>query len=178
MLFHDLPLAGACLVEPEPIPDHRGFNARTWCEEEFAEHGLTARMVQTNLIYNRSKATLRGMHCQVPPMAEAKLFRVTRGSIYDVIVDLRQDSSTYTRWTSVDLRADSLAMLYVPEGFAQGFLTLEDDTEVTYHVSASFSPRHGRGFRYDDPAFGIEWPLKVEVISERDTAWPDFEEER
>lgn len=114
------------------------------------------------------------MHYQMPPMAEAKLFRVTRGSIYDVIVDLVPDSPTYKRWTSVELQADTYAMLYLPEGFAQGFLTLEDDTEVTYQVSAYFSPEHGRGFRYDDPAFQILWPLEVEVISEKDKTWPDF----
>jgi dTDP-4-dehydrorhamnose 3,5-epimerase len=178
MLFYELPLAGPRLVELEPVLDHRGFNARTWCANDFAEQGLMAHIAQTNIIHSRCKGTLRGMHYQVPPVAEAKLFRVTSGSIYDVVVDVRPGSLTYMGWTSVELRDDSLAMLLVPEGFAQGFLTLEDDTEVTYAVSAPFSPDHGRGFRYDDPAFSIRWPRDVNVISERDETWPPFGEAR
>lgn len=178
MLFHDLPLRGAHLIELESVADHRGFNARAWCAREFEEHELTTRMVQTNVVHSRCKGTLRGMHYQLPPMAEAKLIRVTKGSIYDVIVDLVPSSPTYGDWTSAVLRADSYRMVYMPEGFAHGFLTLEDDTEVTYQVSAFFSPEHSRGFRHDDPAFGIRWPSPVEVISEKDKAWRDFERAR
>jgi dTDP-4-dehydrorhamnose 3,5-epimerase len=178
LLFRELSLAGAHLIELEPVRDHRGFNARTWDAQNFADFGLTTRMVQTNVIYNTSRGTLRGMHYQVPPMAEAKLFRVTRGSIHDVIVDLRPESPTYKSWTGLELGADSYTMLYVPEGFAQGFVTLEDDTEVTYQVSAPYAPDHARGFRFDDPAFQIAWPLEVEVISARDKSWPAFEEPR
>jgi dTDP-4-dehydrorhamnose 3,5-epimerase len=175
VLFEDLPLRGSHLVELEPVHDDRGFNARAWCAREFEERGLTTRMVQTNVVHSRSRGTLRGMHYQVSPMAEAKLIRVTRGSIFDVIVDLVPDSPTYRHWTGVELRADSYRMLYMPEGFAHGFVTLEDDTEATYQVSAYYSPEYARGFRHDDPAFGIEWPRSDEVISEKDRSWPDFE---
>ncbi len=176
MRFHELRLAGAHLIELVPVSDHRGFNARAWCAQEFEDRGLAFRMVQTNVIFNHAKGTLRGMHYQAPPMAEAKLFRVTRGSIYDVIVDLRPESPTYKHWTSVQLDEGSTVMLYVPEGFAQGFITLRDNTEVVYQVSAPFSPNHGRGFRYDDRAFKIPWPIPVEVVSDKDLGWPEFEE--
>jgi dTDP-4-dehydrorhamnose 3,5-epimerase len=176
VVFRELSIHGAFVIELERVPDHRGFNARAWDAQEFEALGLSARIVQSNIIYNAAKGTLRGMHYQAAPMAESKLFRVTRGSMYDVIVDIRRGSPTFRVWTSVELDALSYRMLYVPEGVAQGFMTLEDATEVTYQVSAPFSPEHGRGFRHDDPAFGIEWPLKVQVISEKDRTWPDFEE--
>jgi dTDP-4-dehydrorhamnose 3,5-epimerase len=174
MRFQELPIDGAYLIELQPIHDRRGFNARAWSAQEYEAHGLVNRIVESNVIFNRAKATLRGMHYQVPPMAEAKSFRVTHGAIYDVIVDIRQDSPTHMEWTSVELAEDTPRMLYVPEGVAQGFMTLEDNTEVTYHVSASYSPGHGRGFRYDDPAFGIRWPLEPRVMSDKDRDWPGF----
>jgi dTDP-4-dehydrorhamnose 3,5-epimerase len=176
MKFIPLPLEGAFVIELEPIADHRGFNARSWCAREFAEHGLVARVAQTNVIANRRRGTLRGFHYQVPPRAETKLFRVTRGGIYDVIVDLRRESPTYRQWTSVELWAQDYRMLYVPEGFGQAFQTLVEDTELTYQVSEFYSPEHGHGFRYDDPAFAVTWPLEVTEISEQDLSWPDWEE--
>lgn len=174
MQFRPLPLAGAWLIELEPIRDARGFNARAFCAREFEQHGLCTRFVQSNVIANGPRGTLRGMHWQAPPVAEAKLFRITRGAIFDVIVDLRPESPTYAQWTSLELHAGDYTLLYVPERFGQGFQTLEDDTELTYQVSAFYTPEAGRGFRPDDPAFGIAWPLPVSVISDKDRSWPDF----
>jgi dTDP-4-dehydrorhamnose 3,5-epimerase len=175
MRFVETALAGAYVIELELREDDRGFNARTWCEREFREQGLTARLAQANVIFNRDKGTLRGMHYQVAPHAESKLFRVTRGAIHDVIIDLRPDSPTYEEWAAFELTQDSYRMLYVPESFAQGFQTLEDDTEVVYQVSERYAPEFERGIRHDDPAFAIEWPLEVEVISEKDAHWPDYQ---
>lgn len=175
MKFHPLAISGAYLIELEAIRDARGFNARAWCAREFAKHGLTDRFVQTNVIVNNVKGTLRGLHWQAAPMGESKLFRVTRGAIYDVVLDLRPGSRTFKDWASVELRADCYTLLYVPAGCAQGFQTLEDETELIYQVSAFYSPQHGRGIRYDDPAFAIHWPIEVTVISGKDLAWPDFQ---
>jgi dTDP-4-dehydrorhamnose 3,5-epimerase len=174
MRFVETPLAGAYLIELERRDDDRGFNARAWCEREFGEQGLNPRLVQANVIFNRRKGTLRGMHYQVPPHAESKLFRVTRGAIHDVIIDLREDSPTYEQSAGFELRADSYRMLYVPERFAQGFQTLEDDTELTYQVSEFYAPEFERGIRHDDPAFGLDWPLPVAAISPKDRSWPDY----
>jgi dTDP-4-dehydrorhamnose 3,5-epimerase len=174
VIFIQTELPGAYLVELEPREDERGYNARTWCQREFEEAGLTDRFVQANTIYNRRRGTLRGMHYQVPPHAENKLFRVTRGAIHDVIIDLRPGSETYGRWLSVELSAAVPRMLYVPGNFAQGFQTLEDDTELAYQVSAFYAPGYERGLRHDDPAFDLDWPLPVSVISEKDRGWPDF----
>ena len=176
MKFTPLQLAGAWIIDLELIRDPRGFNARQWCATEFAERGLPTEIVQSNVISNGPCGTLRGFHYQVPPLADSKLFRVTRGAIFDVIIDLRSESATYRQWTSVELRADDYRMLFVPEGFAQAFQTLEDSTELIYQVSAFYSPEHGRGIRYDDPAFDIRWPLEVTAISENDRNWPDFDE--
>jgi dTDP-4-dehydrorhamnose 3,5-epimerase len=178
MTFDELPLAGAFTITLERIEDDRGFNARAWCEREFAAAGLTTTLRQVNVIHNNRRGTLRGMHYQRPPMAETKLFRVTAGRIYDVIVDLRTESPTYGKWHSLELSAEEPVMLYVPERFAQGFQALEDDTQLTYQVSQFFSPEHGAGFRFDDARFGIEWPLAVTSISERDEGWPPFEDGR
>ena len=172
MIFTETRLKGAYLVHLEKKEDHRGFNARAWCAEEFAAQGLMRRVAQTNIIFNPRKGTLRGLHFQVPPFAEAKLFRCVRGAMYDVIVDLRPESPTYRQWASFELTPGRYELLYVPEGFGQGFLTLADDTEVLYQVSQFYSPSHGRGFRYDDPAVGIEWPIEITTISEQDRAWP------
>ncbi len=176
MKFIETKLPGAYLVELEPKADHRGFNARAWCRGEFEEAGLVDRLVQQNIIHNHARGTLRGMHYQKPPWAETKLFRVTRGALYDVIVDLRPESPTYLQWASFVLRAEDYRMLYVPERFGQGFLTLTDDTELTYQVSAPYTPGHEGGFRHDDPAFGIEWPEEVRVISDKDDSWAPFDE--
>lgn len=174
MLFTPAKLAGAYLIDLEKRADDRGFFARTWCRNEFRAQGLVEEFVQANVSYNRRKGTLRGMHYQLAPHEEVKLVRCTRGRIYDAIVDLRPGSPTYLQWIGVELSAANYRMLYVPAGFAHGFQTLEDETEVTYQVSAFYAPQAERGARYDDPAFGIQWPLPVEVISEKDRTWPDF----
>jgi dTDP-4-dehydrorhamnose 3,5-epimerase len=172
MIFRETPLKGAFIIDIERIEDKRGFFAEAWCQKEFEANGLVSRMVRTNISFNRKRGTLRGMHYQVPPYEEIKLVRCTRGAIYDVIIDLRPDSPTYRMWTGEELTAENHRMLYVPERFAHGFLTLEDTTEITYQVSQFYSPESARGVRYDDPLFGIEWPLQVEVISNQDLRWP------
>lgn len=174
MIFTQSGLAGAFVIELERLADERGFFARTWCVKEFAEHGLTDRFVQANLSVTPRAGTLRGMHWQDPPHAEAKLIRVTAGAIHDVIVDLRPGSPTHAQHVGVRLDADNRRMLYVPEGCAHGFLTLADDTEVTYQMSEYYSPEAARGARWDDPSFGITWPAEVRVISERDATYPDL----
>ena len=175
MIFRETALPGAYVLELERIEDERGHNARTWCRSEFEAAGLTACVEQVNTIYNRRRGTLRGLHWQEPPRAESKLFRVISGAIHDVIIDLRPGSETYGQWASFRLRAGEPRLLYVPEHFAQGFQTLEADTELTYQVSAPYSPEHGRGMRYDDPAFELDWPLAVAAISDKDLEWPAFE---
>jgi dTDP-4-dehydrorhamnose 3,5-epimerase len=176
MVFIETKLKGAYLVETEPIADERGFFARTFCREEFTRHGLNARVVQCNLSYNRQKGTLRGMHYQVSPRQEVKLVSCVSGSIYDVIVDLRHESPTYCECMAVELSARGhRRMLYIPEGFAHGFQTLEDDAEVFYQMSESYAPECARGVRWDDPAFGIPWPDGPRIISERDRSYPDFQ---
>jgi dTDP-4-dehydrorhamnose 3,5-epimerase len=172
--FVPLSLAGAFEVQLEPIEDDRGFNARAWCTQEFGSAALPTRIEQINIIRNSRAGTLRGMHWQVPPFAESKLFRVTRGAIFDVIVDLRRGSATYRQAYSTVLRDRDYRMLFVPEGFAQGFQTLEEDTELVYQVTAPHSHESGRGFRYDDPSFEIEWPLPIGAISERDASWAPY----
>jgi dTDP-4-dehydrorhamnose 3,5-epimerase len=174
MIFTETRLPGAYVIEPQLLQDERGFFARSWCQREFESHGLTSRVVQANISYNKRKGTLRGMHYQLAPHAEAKLVRCTRGAILDVIADLRPDSETAGQWIAVELTADNRRMLYVPEGFAHGFQTLVDDTEVTYQVTEFYTPGAERGVRYDDPALGISWPLEVTVISEKDRSWPAY----
>ncbi|NJN15544.1 MAG: dTDP-4-dehydrorhamnose 3,5-epimerase [Oscillochloris sp.] len=174
MIFSETELSGAYTIDIQKFEDDRGFFARTWCAKTFAEHGLKAEIAQANMSYNRLKGTLRGMHFQRPPHAEVKIIRCTRGAIYDVIIDLRPDSATYKRWIGVELTAENYRMLYVPEGFGHGFQTLADDTEVAYNVTAFYTPGAEGGVRYNDPAFGIAWPLPVTVISPKDTAWADF----
>jgi len=174
MRFTETKVAGAFLIEPEPIADERGFFARTWCREEFADHGLTPELAQANLSFNHRQGTLRGLHYQAAPHAEAKLVRVTGGAIWDLALDLRRDSPTYLAWFGAELSDANRHMLYVPEGCAHGFLTLTDDAEVAYQMSAPYAPQAARGVRFDDPAFGIEWPGEVVVINERDRTYPDF----
>jgi dTDP-4-dehydrorhamnose 3,5-epimerase len=174
MIFTAAPTAGAMVIDLESIEDERGFFARTYCAREFAAHGLDARVSQCNTSFNRAKGTVRGLHFQRPPHAEAKLVRCTRGAAYDVIVDLRADSPTYLRHFGVELSARNRKMVYVPEGFAHGFQTLEDDTDIFYQMSAPYVAQAAGGVRWDDPLFAIEWPLAVSVISERDRSYPDF----
>jgi dTDP-4-dehydrorhamnose 3,5-epimerase len=173
--FTETRLQGAYLVQPEPLPDERGFFARTWCVREFGSFGLETRLVQYNISYNRRKGTLRGMHYQVPPFEEDKLVRCVRGAVHDVIIDLRRNSETFGKHIGVTLSAENRSMLHIPKGFAHGFLTLEDDTEVYYQMSEFYAPECAKGFRWDDPAFGIDWPGEVRIISEKDRSYPDFE---
>jgi dTDP-4-dehydrorhamnose 3,5-epimerase len=174
MIFTETNLKSAFLIEPELRADERGFFARTWCQREFEAYGLQTRWVQCNISFNKKKGTLRGMHYQVAPYAEAKLVRCTRGAIYDVIIDLRYDSPTFKQWQAVNLTADNRQMLFIPEGFAHGFQTLEDNTEVFYQMSEFYAPDYAKGVRWDDPAFGISWPADERIISERDRSYPDF----
>jgi dTDP-4-dehydrorhamnose 3,5-epimerase len=174
MIFLETKISGVFEICPELVHDDRGFFARSWCQKEFASHRLNSRLAQCNISGSLRKGTLRGMHYQAAPYAETKLIRCTRGSIFDVALDLRSDSSTYKRWTATVLTARNHHMLSVPRGCAHGFLTLEDDCEVFYQMSAFYHPEAARGVRWDDPAFGIEWPGKVEVISTHDASYPDF----
>jgi dTDP-4-dehydrorhamnose 3,5-epimerase len=178
MVFTKTRLNGAFIIESERLEDERGYFARTYCQQEFQAHGLNPRAVQSSLSYNSKRGTLRGMHLQKPPYQEAKLVRCVRGALYDVAVDLRENSPTWGQWTAVELKAEKgrpPAAFYIPEGFAHGFQTLEDDTEIFYQMSEFYVPESGAGFRWNDPAFSIQWPLPVSVISERDRTFPDFE---
>jgi len=174
MLFTETELKGAFLIEPERREDFRGFFARTWCEKEAAAHTINPRVVQCNVSFNHRKGTLRGMHYQKSPFEEAKLVRCTMGAIHDVIIDLRQDSPTFKRHVGAVLTADNRRMLYIPEGFAHGFQTLEDNTEVFYQMSQFYSPEHAAGVRWNDPTFGIQWPIPEPIILERDGSYADF----
>jgi dTDP-4-dehydrorhamnose 3,5-epimerase len=175
MIFKELGLAGAFRIEPRRIEDERGFFARAFCAREFEARGLDAAVAQCSISFNRHRGTVRGMHYQAAPHAEAKLVRCTRGGLYDVIIDLRPESPTFARHAAAVLTPDNRHMLYVPKGFAHGFMTIEDDTEIAYQISDFHAPGHARGVRWDDPVFAIEWPLPVTVISERDRNYPDFE---
>jgi dTDP-4-dehydrorhamnose 3,5-epimerase len=174
VIFVPTPLPGAFLVEPERREDQRGFFARTWCAREFEAHGLNPRLVQCSVSFSKRKGTLRGMHYQTAPYQEAKLVRCTKGAIYDVIIDLRPPSPTYKQHMAMALTADDGKALYIPDGFAHGFQTLVDDTEVFYQMSEFYSPDHSRGVRWDDPAFGIVWPDDDRTILERDRGYPNF----
>jgi dTDP-4-dehydrorhamnose 3,5-epimerase len=176
VLFNQTDLEGAYLIELQQHEDERGYFARAFCEREFAEHGLVNRYVQCNMSGNPKKGTLRGMHYQLPPHEEVKLVRCIRGTIWDCIIDLRPESPTYKQWRGFELSAENRAMLYVPRGFAHSYLTLSDDTEVFYMVSAFYAPGAERGIRYNDPAFKIDWPVPIEVISEKDANHPDWSE--
>jgi dTDP-4-dehydrorhamnose 3,5-epimerase len=174
MKFAPTALKDAVLVQMTPIADERGCFARTFCEREFAEAGLATRFVQANFSSSAKKGTIRGMHYQTRPHAEAKLVRCTKGAIYDVIMDLRPDSPTYLKAQGFHLSEDGHMQLYVPEGFAHGFLTLTDDVSVAYLVSSFYAPGAERGLRWNDPLLRVEWPRPVAVVSEKDTNWPDF----
>ena len=174
MIFKETKLKGAYIIELEPKEDERGFFARSWCQREFQTHGLNPCLVQCNISFNKKKGSLRGMHYQVAPHEEAKLVRCTMGTIYDVIIDLRLQSPDYKQWIAVELSATNRKMLYIPEGFVHGFQTLEENTEVFYQMTEFYHPECARAIRWDDPTFGIEWPLLNPVMSEKDTSYPDF----
>jgi dTDP-4-dehydrorhamnose 3,5-epimerase len=177
VIFTETRLAGAFTIDVEPHEDERGFFARVWDGEELAAHGLDARVSQSSIAYNRVAGTLRGLHFQLPPSAETKLVRCTRGAIWDVIVDLRPGSPTFLDWIGVELSAENRRTLYVPEQFAHGYQTLVDGSEVWYQMSAPYAPDAARGLRWDDTKLGIDWPhVERRVISERDLAWPDVDE--
>ena len=174
MKLKETRLAGAYIIEMEPIEDERGFFARSWCQKEFREYGLNSNLVQCNVSFNRKKGTVRGMHYQVPPHEEAKLVRCTMGAIYDVIIDIGPESPTFKQWMAVELTGENRRMLYIPEGMAHGFQTLEDKTEVFYQMSEFYYPELARGVRWDDTAFRIEWPLNPLAISPRDRSYKLF----
>jgi dTDP-4-dehydrorhamnose 3,5-epimerase len=172
--FQETKLSGAYIIDIEPFEDERGLFARAWCRKEFEVLGLNAGIMQANISKNRRRGTLRGLHWQQQPYAECKLLRCTRGSIFDVIVDLRPESDTFKAWIGVELNEENHRMLLVPENFAHGFQTMEDNTEVFYQVTQFYTPEAERGARYDDPAFKIDWPLAVTALSGKDAEWQPF----
>lgn len=175
MIIEETKLSGAYIIELEKLEDNRGFFARSFCENEFARSGLNNNYKQSNLSFNNFKGTLRGMHMQLEPYSEVKLVRCVRGAIFDVIIDLREESKTFTQWMSVELTQENRKTLYIPERFAHGFLTLDDKTEVFYQMSEEYKPDVASGVKFDDPIFNIQWPpLNELIISDRDKAWPDF----
>ncbi len=176
MRFHPLELSGLCLIEPQLLVDERGGFARTWCADAFEQEGLSRDLTQCNISFNHRRGTVRGMHFQRAPHAEAKLVRCTRGAIFDVAVDLRPASATFGRWIGRELTADNRHMLYIPEGFAHGFQTLSDDAEVFYQMSRSYHGPSGTGVNWNDPGIDVRWPLPISVISPKDTAWPALQE--
>ncbi len=174
MIFKETTLSDAYVIEPERINDHRGFFGRIWCKNELKQKGLKTELAQSNVGFSYSKGTLRGLHFQKRPHAEVKLVRCTRGAIFDVIVDLRRESPSFKRWFGVELNEENCNMIYVPEGFAQGYVTLADNTEMYYHTSEFYHPSSAFGIRYDDPEFRIEWPTEIKVVSQQDKEWPDY----
>lgn len=174
MIFIETDLKGAYVIKPERIEDERGFFARTYCKKEFEANGLNPNLVQSSISFNKQKATLRGMHFQSAPYEETKIVRCTCGAIYDVIIDLRPDSLTHKQWFSIDLTAENRNMLYIPEGFAHGFITLEDNSEILYHMSEFYAPECAGGVKWNDPAFSITWPIDVKIISDKDRNLPDY----
>ncbi len=174
MIFTPTALPGAFLIEPERLEDQRGFFARTWCHREWLAHGLNPQLVQASIAFNHMAGTLRGMHYQAAPHTDVKLVRCTMGAIYDVIIDLRATSPTFMHHVAIELSAHNRAMLYVPAGFAHGYQTLEDNSEVFYQMSEYYAPEAARGVRWNDPAFGIVWPAAEHIINERDQAYADM----
>ena len=171
MRFVPTPLAGAYVIELEPIADDRGFFAQAWVGDEFLEHGLDPTIEQVNLSTTSRAGTFRGFHWQEPPHGEIKTVRCVAGAVFNVIIDMRPDSATYRQWFGVELSADNLRQLYIPERFANGFLILENDTTLLYNVSRRHVPGHERGLRFDDPVIGVEWPIPVTTLSDKDRAW-------
>jgi dTDP-4-dehydrorhamnose 3,5-epimerase len=174
VIFTELRLKGVFAIDLEKLEDERGFFARSWCQREFEAHGLNPRIVQCGISYNRRKGTLRGMHFQASPYEEAKLVHCSRGAIYDVVVDLRINSRTFKQWVGVELTPTNHRMVYVPEGLAHGFQTIEDNTEVFYQMSEFYRPEYARGLRWNDGSIQIAWPLEPTNISDKDSAYPDF----
>jgi dTDP-4-dehydrorhamnose 3,5-epimerase len=175
MIFKETRFKDAFIIEMELIRDNRGSFARAWCQREFEAHGLISHFVQNNITISHARGTLRGLHYQIAPHEEPKLVRCTQGAIYDVIVDMQPDSSTYKQWLAVELTAENHTMIYIPGGFAHGYQILMDNTEVFYQVGTFYAPEYERGFRWNDPAFGIEWPITPPlVLSEKDKNWPDY----
>jgi dTDP-4-dehydrorhamnose 3,5-epimerase len=172
--FTETPIAGAYIIDIEPLEDERGFFARNWCRQELEALGLNTGVAQCSTSYNKRRGTLRGMHYQIKPYAETKLVRCVRGSIYDVILDIRPSSPTYKEWFALELTSGNHRTLYIPEDLAHGFQTLEDDTEVYYQISEIYQPDYSRGIRWNDSAFKIRWPIEQQVMSERDLSFPDF----
>jgi dTDP-4-dehydrorhamnose 3,5-epimerase len=176
MIFTETKLKGAFIIDVKRLEDERGFFGRAWCKKEFEEHGLNSNAVQANVSHNKLAGTLRGLHYQTAPFTESKTVRCTEGSIFDVIVDLRTESPTYKQWLGVTLTAQSFRMLYVPDGFAHGFITLEDNTAVHYMVTEYYTPGAEKGIRYDDPAFNIDWALAPTIVSDKDLIHPPYSE--
>lgn len=174
MIFTKTLLKGAYLIDLEPREDERGFFGRSWCRQEFIEHGLNPHLVQCNISFNKKHGTLRGMHYQADPYQEAKLVRCTSGEIYDVIIDLRPNSVTFKNWSAFTLTGSNHQALYIPEGIAHGFQTLTDNTEVFYQMSEFYHPESARGVRWDDPGFNIKWPINGIIISEKDKSYPNW----
>jgi dTDP-4-dehydrorhamnose 3,5-epimerase len=174
MRFLETPISGAWVLEPERRLDERGYFARGFCQREFAAHGLNTKIAQGNTGFSRRAGTLRGIHYQVAPHLESKLVRCTGGAVYDVVVDLRPESPTFGGWFAVELSAENGKQLYIPEGCGHGYQTLTDNAEIYYQASEFYAPESARGVRYDDPAFGIRWPLEVTSISEADRSWPSL----
>jgi len=174
MIFTETELKGAFVIELEKFGDERGFFALSWSQDEFAKRGLESSMAECNVSFNRERGTLRGMHYQEDPYGQAKVVHCTMGAIYDVIIDLRSESLTFKKWFGVELNAENRLNLYVPKGFAHGFQTLEDNSEISYQMSSPYVPDSGRGVRWNDPAFGIEWPEKVRIMNARDKDYRDF----
>tara|TARA_B100000809_G_C14942051_1_gene460792 strand:- start:144 stop:674 length:531 start_codon:yes stop_codon:yes gene_type:complete len=171
MKFFETELKCSYIIELEKLEDERGFFSRSWDRNEFKEQGLNHNLVQCNISFSKKRGTLRGMHFQKKPFEETKLVRCTRGKIFDVIIDLRAESNTYKKWIGMELKSDDFKMLYIPEGFAHGFQTLEDNTEVFYQVSNWFSPEHERGIRWDDKELDIKWPINNPIISKKDLSY-------
>jgi len=177
VIFTEAKLKGAYIIELEKLEDERGFFARTWDQKQFEERGLNSKLVQCNISFNEKKGTLRGLHYQTSPYEEVKLVRCTRGSVFEVMIDLRKKSETYKQWIGYELSSQNYKTLYVPEGFALGHQTLEDNTELFYQMSQLYTPKYGRGIRWDDPAFNITWPLKPTIISKKDLSFENFKTE-
>jgi len=176
MIFSNTSLKDAVILEIEKLQDDRGFFGRTWDEEIFKNKGMNTQIAQCSLSFNLKKGTLRGMHFQEKPFQEVKIVSCTKGCIFDVIIDLRPNSKTYKQWYGIELKSDEHKSIYIPKGFAHGFQTLEDNTEVFYQISEFYNPSHSTGIRWNDPLFGIKWPLNNPIISEKDLGWSDFVE--
>ena len=176
MIFTETKLKGVYIIELEKLNDERGFFARTWDKEVFEKKGFDSKLVQCNISFNKLKGTVRGIHYQTTPFEESKIVRCTKGKIFDVIIDLRSNSSSYTKWISVELTEQNHYMIFIPKGCAHGFQTLEDDTEVFYQISEFYNSEHYHGIRWNDPKFDIKWPLKISLISEKDASYNNFKD--